>query len=127
MTFGLMLAGIVIGISMAALFGLLIWPVALILSAIILTPYLFFNFILSINVVDDHLVLHTMQLFRKKKTLIHIKEIELQLFYVPPKPRRKGFYSMYVIRNNKVIHAVESDMDRLRAFILDFNQKKAGI
>lgn len=123
-TFCLVLAGIVIGILMGALFGKVIWPVVLILSAIVLTPYLFFNIILSINVVDDHLVVKTTQLFREKTTLINIKEVELQLFHTPPKPRRKAFYSMHVVRNNKVLHEIEYDVTKLSAFILDFNQKK---
>jgi hypothetical protein len=126
-TFCLMLAGIVIGILMGALFGKVIWPVVLILSVIILTPYLCFNIILSVNIVDDHLVVKTTQLFREKTTLINIKEVELQLFYTPPKPRRKGFYSMHVIRNNKVIHEIEYDVNKLSAFIQDFNQKRSEV
>ncbi len=126
-TFGMIVTGILIGISMGVLFGKMNWPVILILSAIILIPYLFFTVILSINLVDDHIVLKTTHLFKEKATLINIKEIELQLYYTPPKPRRKGFYSMRIIRNNNVLHVIEYDMKKLSAFILDFNHKKAQV
>lgn len=126
-TFRLVLAGILIGISIAALSGKVVWPAILIFVAIILIPNIFFNIILSINIVDDQLVLKTIRLFRERTTFINITEIELQLFYTPRKPKRKAFYSMHVVRNSKVLHEIEYDRNKLSAFILDFNKKKSQI
>jgi hypothetical protein len=125
----MILSGIIIGISIALWVGKANWYAMLILSVIILLPYMAFSTILSIDIIDDHLVLKTMSCFRKRAILFNIREVELQLFYVPrgPGKRDSAFYSMYIVRGGEKLHEIRYGLTELSAFIAHFNSKKAGI
>lgn len=126
-TFYMILLGIIIGIVVGACMGEINWYAMLILSAPMLLPYVFYRIILSIDIVDDQLVLKSMNFFRARTTIFDIREVELQLYHIPPAPRRKGFYAMYVIKGGKVLHQIEHDMKELSVFIDRFNRKKLTV
>ncbi|PWV56675.1 hypothetical protein C7475_1011192 [Chitinophaga sp. S165] len=90
--------GFLVGIQM----GVIYWMVMLAIAAFVLLSYWSSDIVLSMDVVDDHLVLQTTKCFEQKTTRFNIREIELQLFYTLPTAKKRGFYSMYVMRSNKV-------------------------
>ncbi len=123
----MILSGIIIGISIALWAGKANWYAMLILSAIILLPYMAFSIILSIDIIDDLLVLKTISCFRKRTILFNIREVELQLFYTARRPRRPAFYSMYIVKGGKRFHEIRHGVAELSIFIDRFNKKKADI
>ncbi|SHN29439.1 hypothetical protein [Chitinophaga sp. CF418] len=126
-TFYMILLGIIIGILVGAWMGSINWYAILILSAPMLLPYIFYRIILSIDIVDEQLVLKSMNFFSKRTTIFSIKEVELQLYHIPPVGRRKGFYSMYIIKEGKVLHRIDHDVAELAVFIERFNRKKTTV
>ncbi len=126
-SFYMLLGGIVIGTSvMAALCGKVGLRASLAISSVLVVSFLTFTDVLSVNIVDDHLVLKTVQLFKKKRILMNIKEVELQLYYVRPRSMGRGKYAMRVIRNNNVLYTLKYDKDKINDFIQEFNQKKSS-
>jgi hypothetical protein len=128
-TFYMILSGIIIVISFGLWQGGAKLYAMLILSAIILLAYMAFSTILSIDIIDDHLVLKTISCFRKRTILLNIREVELPLFYTPRGPGRKdsAFYSMYIVKGGKRLHEIRYGVTELSTFIAHFNSKKAGI
>lgn len=126
-TFYMILLGIMIGLSVGIWVDGSISLLVLLVAAPMLLLYMFTNVILSIDIIDDHLVLRTMNLLRRKTTLFNIKEVELQLFYTRPAQKASGYYSMHLIKNGKVLHNIEHDVAELSAFIASFNSKKAVV
>src|SRR5690349_14601623 len=99
---------------------------SLIFSSFMMTIFLLFNEVLSIHIVDDHLVIKTIRSLSQQTKLMNIREVELDLHYVRSRPGGNGhFYVMRVIRNRIVRHEIKYDMEKINDFIREFNKKKA--
>jgi len=119
--------GIIIGILVGLFTGKINWYLILILSVVMTVPYMAFHTYLSINIEDEQLILKTMSLFERKTIIFNIREVELQLYYNPPRGKRKSFYSMYIIKGGKTLHEIEHKMAELSIFIDRFNRKKSTV
>lgn len=123
-TFCMILLGVIVGVSLGVFAAKVNWYAMLIVAALVLLPYMFFSTILSIDIVDQHLVVKTISCFRKRTEVFDIDDVELQLFYTPAAPRRSAYYSMYVVKGKCKLHEIQHDVAELTIFIERFNKKK---
>jgi len=118
---------ILIGILLGLWTGKINWYLIIFFSIVMFSPYMAFHTYLSIDIADEQLILKTMSLFERKTIIFNIKEVELRLYYNPPRGKRNSFYSMYIIKEGKTLHEIEHKMAELSVFIDRFNRKKLTV
>lgn len=127
-TFYLILLGVIIILSAGVYYGKRNSFPLLLLAVPMVLPFMFVNVILSIDIIDDQLVLKKMNFFKKKTIFFNIREVELQLFFTPGERRRRSeFYSMYIVKRGQKLHEMRHGVAELSTFIAHFNSKKASI
>lgn len=125
--FCMILAGIIIGLLVGSWGEKPMSYAVSIVAAAILLPSMFFRIILSVNIVNEQLVVESMNLFRKKTTRFNIREIELQLMYMPPRCRRPARYGICIKKGGEVQNVIVNDEKKLAAFIDEYQQMRQTI
>lgn len=126
-TFYMIVLGIIIGTLVGVCVGKVNLHVVLMFFAAMTLPYMLFRVYLSIDIEGQQLIVKSMNFFSRKTDVFSIREVALQLYYIPRVGKSKAFYSMYIIKEGKILHRINHDMKELSVFIDRFNRHKAGI